>query len=89
MATNIITGVPTAGFRAWLETRFSTRVAGDVCSRAKRLAEMVDLTAVQDETDLASKLIKTPAFSNLTVSVRSQLKRAGQLILEFRRSAKR
>lgn len=66
----------------------SHRVISDIASRLKRLRSFVDLDQVRTEPQLRAALIQAPAFEKLSVSVKSQLRRAGILFLEFRNSRK-
>lgn len=75
----------TIAFRQWLSARgLSSRSVGDVCSRLKRVTEFLDISTVSSKVDLDVAFIRSPAVQSLTVSVRSQLKRAVRLWLEFR-----
>jgi hypothetical protein len=66
----------------------SRRVISDTASRLKRLRLFVDLDHVRTEPQLRAALIQSPAFEKLSVSVKSQLRRAGILFLQFRGSRK-
>jgi hypothetical protein len=66
----------------------SRRVISDTASRLKRLRSFVDLDQIRSEPQLRAALIQAPPFEKLSVSVKSQLRRAGILFLEFRNSRK-
>lgn len=72
-------------FRSWLESKsgLSERSITDVCSRVRRLDALVGLAKVQSLRDLKIALIQCEALDGLK-TVRSQLKRAGELYLAFR-----
>lgn len=72
-----------AKFHEWLCQRYSTRVAGDVVSRYRRLHSFISTDGLRDEVDLAARLARSPEASLLSCSVRSQVKKAGKLYLEF------
>lgn len=73
-----------AGFRQWLARRgLSDRSASDVCSRLNRLSRIIDIAPIKVPADLEVALIRTASFSELSVFVRSQLRRAGNLRLIF------
>lgn len=77
-----------ADFRTWLSQRgMSSRSAGDVCSRLRRVENLVGLQfATRPEMDAA--LICSTEFQQATIFVRSQLKRAAHLWLEFQAAAR-
>jgi hypothetical protein len=72
-------------FRQWLSTERSltARSVNDVCSRLKRLGQFADITKMRTPQQLEAALIQAPAFQGLTMSVRSQVKHAGKLRLEY------
>lgn len=72
-------------FRAWLgtSTELGSRSVNDVVSRLRRVARMIDLSEVGSETDLTIRLLGSEAFRACSGPVRSQLKRAASLYLEF------
>jgi hypothetical protein len=80
-----------ADFRLWLSThcKMQERSVSDVCSRLKRLTGIVKLDAMKTEVQLHAALIQSPAFAAVSGPVRSQLKRAGNLYIEFRTSSAR
>lgn len=77
----------TRDFRDWLNRRdtLSGRSVSDVVSRLNRLAGLVDIQKIKARSDLDVALIKSSDFNDLTRTVRSQLKRSGQLWIEFRK----
>lgn len=76
---------PPAGFRDWLRKRHLTeRVVGDTVSRLRRLSTFLDISDLKSEPDLRAKLIHSREYAALSTSVKSQLKRAGSLFLEYR-----
>ena len=74
-----------AEFREWLASnrKFTVSVVGDTCSRLRRLFSLIKFSSVKTRTDLDVLLLRCPTYAALTGSVRSQLKRAGALYLEF------
>lgn len=72
-------------FRSWLrqEKNLSSRSISDVISRLKRVNQLLVLS---DDTDIdlySMRLGKIDAFASQSSSIRSQLKRAAKLYLEF------
>lgn len=72
-----------AVFKQWLqhEKSMSVRSAADVISRCKRILRMTDMHAIGDSTVAA--LARTQSYANLSSCIKSQLKRAVALYLEF------
>jgi hypothetical protein len=72
-------------FKKWVSenTALNSRSVGDICSRARRLVAMVDLASARSLDDLNILLIRSESFNFCTPSVKSQLKKAGALYLEF------
>lgn len=70
-------------FKQWLqdEKKMSTRSATDVVSRCKRINKMIDEENIDENT--ISILIDMEAFANMSTFIKSQLKRAATLYLEF------
>ena len=70
-------------FLVWLMTakHFSQRSAGDVVSRSKRVAKMLSVARLTafDESDLTG----CRSFGRLSYTVKSQLKRAARLAVEY------
>lgn len=78
-------GIP-EDFEEWLSDRhqLTPRSAGNVASRLRRVQRMLGgPIETADHRDVVHELTKRPEFQELTVSVRSQLKRAVQLHAEF------
>lgn len=79
----------TAGFREWLgQSDLSDRGRRDVCSRLNRIDKLVGLSGVQSRADLDVAIIRSGALTPLTPSVRSQLKRAASLWLDYQGQSK-
>jgi DNA (cytosine-5)-methyltransferase 1 len=78
-------------FRDWLNTgkNLSSASARDVVSRINRVNKIIVIGENDDLIDIAYKLEKTPEFSQLSGSVKSQLKRAVSFQIEFRENASR
>lgn len=72
-------------FREWLKQSagLADRSAGSVVSRMRRASGLVNLDSKIDTDDLLHKMSKHPDFKGLTVTVRSQLRRAVKLYREF------
>ncbi|MCM1327162.1 MAG: hypothetical protein NC094_11375 [Bacteroidales bacterium] len=72
-----------AAFKQWLQHKksMSTRSAADVISRCKRINKMTATDTIGDNTTAA--LAKTEAYAVLSSCIKSQLKRAVTLYLEF------
>jgi len=77
-------------FLAWLSSKHTLRgdSARDVLSRAKRVAAWVDLNARGDENQIVDRMIRKSKYK-LSISVRSQLRRAVKLHREFARNSRR
>lgn len=71
-------------FEEWLEKKkqFTSRSAGDVVSRIKRAESLLGLKT-KSPSLMLSRLAESKAFSSLSVSVKSQLRRAFRLLSEF------
>lgn len=76
-------------FKQWLqdEKNMSVRSATDVVSRCKRINRMTEKEDINDKT--ISILIEMDSFDNMSSFIKSQLKRAATLYLEFSKEAKR
>jgi hypothetical protein len=72
-------------FRGWLERnlQLGDRARGDIVSRAKRAAGLVNLTTAKSDSELAYRLSEAREFKKLTMTVRSQVKRAATLYRQF------
>lgn len=76
--------IDTISFKEWLINHgYESRVAGDIVSRAKRADSLMEWNG--EETYLFF-LEQKIAFKDLTVSVRSQLRKAVKLYQEYSRS---
>lgn len=74
------------GFERWLsdQRQLNSRSAGNVTSRIRRVQRMLGRSIdTADHRDIVHELSKRPEFQELTVSVRSQLRRAVHLHSEF------
>ena len=70
-------------FKQWLqdEKNMSIRSATDVVSRCKRINRMMEDEDINDRT--VSILIEMESYDNMSSFIKSQLKRAATLYLEF------
>ncbi len=70
-------------FVNWLmtEKKLSNRSARDVLSRTKRIKRLLDIDIITNTTQKA--LEEEEAYHNYSASIKSQLKRAALLNLEF------
>lgn len=73
------------GFLEWLVNKkgYGIRSTRDVVSRMKRVSTIISLPEDIDE-HMILLLNRNPLFNELSVSVRSQLRRALRLMIEFR-----
>lgn len=64
-------------FKLWLKsnTSFSERTISDTASRARRALSMIGGANIERD-DLVSALVNSREFSSLSMSVKSQLKKA-------------
>ncbi len=76
-------------FMQWLqdEKNMSVRSAKDVVSRCKRINRMTEEEDIDEKT--VSVLIEMEAYDNMSSFIKSQLKRAATLYLEFIKEGKR
>lgn len=76
-------------FKQWLqdEKNMSIRSATDVVSRCKRINRMMEDEDINDRT--VSILIEMESYDNMSSFIKSQLKRAATLYLEFSKEVKR
>jgi DNA (cytosine-5)-methyltransferase 1 len=74
-----------ADFREWLQNAksLSKDSADDVVSRVKRAKSIMEINVPLDVDTLLFHFMGKPAFKALTITVRSQLKRAIRLYKEF------
>lgn len=75
--------VDAAQFKTWLEenTPYSNAVIGDTVSRLRRADSILEVT---EEEVYLFYLERKPEFKALSMSVRSQIKKAVRLYLTFR-----
>ncbi|MDR1218695.1 MAG: hypothetical protein LBK73_03690 [Treponema sp.] len=75
-----------AKFSEWLITRkkFGDKTARDVLSRINRINGFMDADASEPVEKMLYTLSVVPAFKALSLSVRSQLRRAMRLYKEYR-----
>ncbi len=68
-------------FKLWLSknTDMQARAIKDNASRLRRVAGMVDVQDTKSSDEILLKLKRKAEYSSLSVSVRSQLKRAFEL----------
>jgi len=72
-------------FGAWLRrySGLTDKSAYDVVSRLRRASKLVNVDSKQSVEDLLHKLGKQPEFKELTMTVRSQIRRAIRLYRTF------
>ena len=72
-------------FRSWLkqEKKLASRSISDVISRLKRVNQFLELSDDADIDLYSMRLGRIDAFASQSPSVRSHLKRAAKLYLEF------
>ncbi len=70
-------------FLKWLleEKKLSQRAAKDVVSRCKRVCKILNTNEIEDST--IEKLNTNLEFAEMSMSVKSQLRRASKLWIEF------
>jgi len=75
-----------ACFRDWLvaSKSLTKNSADDVVSRIKRAKNIMEIDVPLDVETLLFHFTAKPAFKTLTITVRSQLKRAVKLYKEFK-----
>jgi len=75
-------------FATWLEenAELGSRGRRDVVSRARRVSQWLDLNTIESGLELEYQLRRNPDFCACTPCVRSQLKRAASLYLQFQGS---
>ncbi len=79
-------------FRQWLREvlAFQPPASNDVCSRLKRLSSLSDIDLLKSEDDVESLFSTRSVISDdITIGVRSQMKRAAKLYLQFRATKRR
>lgn len=72
-------------FYKWLcsEIGLSPKSARDVVSRVRRASRFIDLSLPVSDSELLFKMSESDEFKNLTMWVRSQLRRAVSLYRQF------
>lgn len=77
------------GYRNWLEhhTAYRGRTLADIVSRTRRISTMIDLAAAKTPQDVHVMLIQSDSFEQCSPSVRSQLKLAANLYIQFQTAA--
>ncbi len=70
-------------FKQWLqdERNMSIRSATDVISRCKRISRMTEKNDIDNNT--VDMLIQMKSYDEMSSSIKSQLKRAATLYMEF------
>ena len=79
-------------FRQWLRATcdFQLRASSDVCSRLKRLSSLYNIRLLKSDDDIDRLFSSRTVFGDDTrTDVRSQMKRAAKLYLQFRESKPR
>lgn len=73
-------------YKRWLieNTTLAGRSVGDAVSRTRRVLDMVDLSRAYDADQVHIALLGNSAFKACSLGVRSQLKRAANLYVQFR-----
>jgi hypothetical protein len=73
------------GFSLWLTKtkRFQPKVVCDILSRKNRLLKIKKFGIGQNVNSYLSKLEEISAFKNLSISVKSQMRRSVRLLSEF------
>lgn len=75
-------------FRLWLKAvaNLGEASAGDVVSRVKRASGLINIDAKGDTDELLFKLGRVDEFKNMSITVRSQLRRAVSLYRTFKQT---
>lgn len=70
-------------FKQWLqdEKNMSIRSATDVVSRCKRINRMTDTDNIDSKT--IEVLVETDSYADMSLFIKSQLKRSATLYMEF------
>jgi len=73
------------GFRLWLTKtkRFQPKVVSDILSGKNRLLKIKKFEIGQNVNSYLPKLEEISAFKNLSISVKSQMRRSVRLLSEF------
>lgn len=74
-------------FKNWVSKKYkmSDKSARDVASRLKRVAKFVDVDLPITDEELIFRLEITEEFKNLSVTVKSQLRRSVRLYREYKK----
>ena len=82
---SVLPPVDRDNFRSWLgeATDMTVRSTNDVCSRLNRLAPMVNIDRIDSEIELEVALIRSADFAKHSTVIKSQLRRAAKLYLQF------
>jgi len=81
--------VPFEGeYRKWLGRTYSGRLLGDWLSRTRRVLKLVDLSGANTVNDVDIALLQSLDVKKLSNEVRSQMKKAGHMYVEFRNQKK-
>ncbi len=77
-----------ARYRLWLQkqVKLTERSLGDLVSRTKRVRGMVDLSTLKTDDHVDAALLMNSLFKAQTMSVKSQLRRAAKLYVQFRQN---
>ena len=77
--------------RSWLvqEKNMSAASAKDVISRINRVMTLTPITRFDSAVDVNYRLAKNDSFAELSQSVKSQIKRAVSLFVEFNESTRK
>ena len=72
------------GFNSWLceQKNYKERSARDACSRLRRVYLILNKESVNNDT--VEELEKNEEFKELSISVRSQLRKSVRLYLEYK-----
>ena len=76
-------------FRSWLkeQSTLGARTVSDTVSRTRRITRLIDLGSAKSADDIEVMTLRAPGFMTCSPSVRSQLKRAALLYIQFRARA--
>jgi len=77
-------------FRLWLElnTSLRGRSLSDVISRVRRAARMINLSSALTAEDVQAMSLRSSEFHMCSMPVKSQIKRAACLFVQFRENSK-
>lgn len=72
-------------FKTWIKNNnlAKGKVVSDIASRAKRVAKIINIFSSDDLNMLIAKLQEAEDFQKLSPSVKSQLKKAIKLYIQF------